>query len=546
MHKLFLTVTSSLLLLVCTQAQTLVSATLKRSWTTQQIDSFYTAQGLPSAILPQQYAVDIYQVIYNTVSYDGVTPTVASGLMVLPKNKDCASPILSYQHGTVLKRTDAPSNLTGEYVIGVAMAADGYVGLIPDYLGLGASSGIHPYVHANSEATAVADMIRATREACDDLNFDLNGQIFLTGYSQGGHATMAAHRYLVEEFPAEFNVVASVPMSGPYSLSEVMRDLILSDVPYSNPAYLPMVIMTYRTVYNIYPNLSDAILPPFDTNLPIWTDGTYSSGYVDNQMNTLGANPPKSIIKPAVLDTFTNDSTHVLRVLLKQNDVYRWVPQQPMRLLYCKADEQVSYLNTMKAYQYMTNAGAPNISIRDVDSTLDHFSCAQFALLDMRSFFKPMRHDILSLGIGTYQSASGPGSPTGSVTLVLEGGAAPVTVSWSNGQTGLTGTGLAPGTYTVTATGADGCSTAITVNMNYTMGIEENMKADAVGIYPNPANDVLYLNNLNGEYSISDLSGRTIKAGTAQGEKVSIAIADLLPGTYLFQAGKFRQVFIKQ
>lgn len=545
MHKPYLFSLFALLMGITAQAQHLVSFTLKKSWDIQQVDSFYTDQGLPAAILPLSNGVDVYKVVYNTLSYDSVTPTQASGLLVIPHDKPCASPILSYQHGTVLKRTDAPSDLNGEYVVGVAMGADGYIGLIPDYLGLGASTGIHPYVHASSEATAVADMIRAAREVCDSLDVAYNEQVFLTGYSQGGHATMAAHRYMQENFPNEFHVQASVPMSGPYSLSEVMRDLILSNVPYSNPAYLPMVINMLHNVYGVYPNLSTALLSPYDTQVPIWTSGTYSSSYVDGQMNSMGANPPKLIIKPAVLDTFTTDSTHVLRALLKKNDVYRWVPQVPVRFLYCMGDEQVSYLNAIKAYEFMTAAGAPNVSKLNVDSALDHFSCAQFAMLEMRNFFTPMRYDKIQLDIADYVSATGPAAPNGSITVGVTGGLAPFTASWSDGQTGLTATDLVPGNYTVTVTGADGCSATSDYIMNYTLGIASNPTAEA-RIFPNPATDVLYLQQLPGNYSITDMSGRTVKSGHAVGEPASVSVSDLPAGSYLLQSGTFRKLFIKK
>lgn len=529
------------------QAQVLVSCELKRSWNIQQIDSFYTTQGLPSALLPKSFGVKVYQVKYNTVSYDGVTPDIASGLLVVPQNKDCESPILSYQHGTVLKRSDAPSNLTGEWVIGVAMGADGYIALIPDYLGLGASNTIHPYVHASSEATAVADMIRAAREACDGpLNINYSDQIFLAGYSQGGHATMAAHRYLTENFPNEFHIQASAPMSGPYSLSEVMRDLILSDIPYSNPAYLPMVINTYRTVYNIYPNLSNALVAPYDSLVPVWTNGTYSSGYVDGIMNQLGVNPPKAIIKPAVLDTFTNDSTHVLRVLLKQNDVYRWVPQEPVYMLYCEADEQVSYQNAIKAYNYMTAAGALHVTKKNINSNLDHFQCAQFALLEMRSFFDTMRYDKLTINTTNYVFANGPSAPNGSITISVNGGLTPHSILWSNGQTGNTAIGLAPGNYSVTVTGANSCSQNMNFSMSYLLGVDENNPDNIqMEIYPNPTSDLLYLSNITGEYNILDLSGRIVQKGISKQNNTVVDISALKAGSYLLQSHNFRKVFIK-
>jgi hypothetical protein len=324
-----------------------------------------------------------------------------------------------------------------------------------------------------------------------------------------------------------------------------MRDLILSDLPYSNPEYLPMVIMTYHEVYGIYPNISDAILAPFDTLLPIWTSGIYTNGWVGNQMEMMGANPPKAIVIPEVLDTFSVDSTHIMRVLLKENDVYRWVPQAPVRFLYCSADEQVSYLNSLKAYEYMTAAGAQNLSIQNVDSVLDHFNCAQFAILDMRSFFEPMRHDKIQLFLDQYQAASGPGSADGSVTLDIVGGAPPLTVEWSNGQTGLTASGLSPGTYTATATGADGCSAQISVIVNFSLSNGASVNTPLPALYPNPAEDFIRAENLTGTYRIQNLSGQTVLAGELFSESALIPLSQLTSGAYLFSCGSFRQLIIK-
>ncbi len=52
------------------------------------------------------------------------------------------------------------------------------------------------------------------------------------------------------------------------------------------------------------------------------------------------------------------------------------------------------------------------------------------------------------------------GGNTGSATVEADGGAAPYTYLWSNGQTGQTANNLTAGTYTVTVTGSSGSGTA--------------------------------------------------------------------------------------
>lgn len=132
-------------------AQTLVSYNLIRTYTTTQIDSILAANGIPGIILPSTYDVDVYKVVYNTADADTL-PIVASGALFIPKNPQCRVPVMSYQHGTVSVKTDVPSTLQAlEVIIGETSASDGAVVAMPDYIGLGDSPGLHPYVHAYTE-----------------------------------------------------------------------------------------------------------------------------------------------------------------------------------------------------------------------------------------------------------------------------------------------------------------------------------------------------------------------------------------------------------
>ena len=143
--------------------------------------------------------------------------------------------MLVYHHGTSLRKIDVPSNDVGETLIGRFLVLVDIL-FNAGYIGMGESPGLHPYCHGESEATATRDMIRAAREfIADSLNMIDSSELFLTGYSQGGHAAMAAHKYIEENnLLGEFNVLGSAPCSGPYEMSGAMADTILSPYPYSN------------------------------------------------------------------------------------------------------------------------------------------------------------------------------------------------------------------------------------------------------------------------------------------------------------------------
>ena len=66
--------------------------------------------------------------------------------------------------------------------------------MYPDYLGLGVSNMLHPYHYAEATASAVIYMVRAGKLFSNSSNeLQHNSQLFLTGYSEEGYASMAAH-----------------------------------------------------------------------------------------------------------------------------------------------------------------------------------------------------------------------------------------------------------------------------------------------------------------------------------------------------------------
>jgi hypothetical protein len=96
------------------------------------------------------------------------------------------------------------------------------------------------------------------------------------------------------------------------------------------------------------------------------------------------------------------------------------------------------------------------------------------------------------------------GRPEGSITVSANGGTGNITYQWSNGQTGPEIAGLAPGTYTVTATDANNCTITTQGTVVVTDNEAPTIEADAVEVFLGPSGSVtLNLQNLPG-LSISD------------------------------------------
>ena len=347
-----------------------------------------TSASMFSAFVPSaKYNVKAYKITYNTTDVDG-SNTVASGAVYIPVGSSCDTfSILSYDHGTVLNKDDVPSRDNQEALIVKIAASVGAVAVAPDYLGLGDNSGLHPYMHAESEATATIDAIRAAREFLDSLNLGDNGEVFLTGYSQGGHAAMATAKYIQDSnLLAEFNVIAAGPASGPYNLSGTQAEVLLSDQPYSNPGYACYILFAMQRVYgNIYSSYDEILKSPYDTLIPPYFDGTYDMPIV----NSLLPDTLSGFMQDSVLQNFRNDTvgkTHPIWQALIANDNYNWKPNFPVEMYYCTMDEQVDYHNALIAEDSMNARGAASVVAID-NGTYDHSGCVFPSLLDALSLF---------------------------------------------------------------------------------------------------------------------------------------------------------------
>ena len=321
------------------------------------------------------YDVSLYRIEYHTIDPHDV-PTIASGVLAVPlTSQSNPRPLFSYQHGTVLKRNSV-SSVNGFDVVSMWLGGRGFITAIPDFLGLGVSEMMHPYMVSISSATAVVDMIRAGMYLCDSIDVSVSDQLFLSGYSEGGYVTMAAHKYIKEELTEEFEVTASAPCAGPYDLSTVMFDLMMTPEPYGSPYYLPYTVFAYNDVYDLFDSPSEFFISPYDTLLPPLFDGNHSGNEVNNIMPAV----PMDILLPEIVEEVLSNPDHPLRQALQENDVYPWVPHAPVTLLHSIDDELVPVENTLNTYDYFMDHGAENVEIY-VENLGGHGDAAGILLL---------------------------------------------------------------------------------------------------------------------------------------------------------------------
>jgi len=481
----------------------IISVELLQSFTIENVYAEMDDLGVPPGFLPVNYAVDFYRVEYTTIHPNG-SPVTVSGAVCVPVSEGCSFPLSSYQHGTIARRTDAPSFLSTEGMICVLYASAGYVSIAADYIGLGTSPGMHLYVHADSEASTCIDLLHATVELQEQLNYTLNDELFIWGYSQGGHATAALQRALETDAESPFTLTGSAPMSGPYDVSGVQAAVITGNDPYPTPGYLPYVVFSYQEAYGgiLYNDISEVFVAPYDELLPGLFDGNTSMGTINNQCPDV----PSQMLQPALLELFQNDPQHPMRVALADNDLLDWAPQAPTRLLYCNADDQVNYMNSEVAYDAYIALGSTSVESIDLGA-YDHGFCAPFAMFDGFQFFESLRLAPFNPTVNETITASNGTDGIINVDVFAPG---QWTHEWAHGEMNLSAFGLAPGTYYLTITSEEGCSVGFMYEVPEAVGVGE-LSAGGLSVWPNPAEDQLRVKyTARTQAELLDQSGRIV------------------------------------
>ena len=344
------------------------------------------------------YNVSMYKVVYNTIDPYG-NEVIASGVIGYPENLNQAFPMISWQHGTEVRRENVSSN-NGFNILSLWLTTRGYIFLEPDYLGLGESELLHPYCMKDPSAWTTIDLIRSAKTFFNNEDENIfypitsNNDLILFGYSEGGYVSMAAHYILENQNINEFNLLASFPMAGPYDLSGIMVDLMLTQEPYGEPYYLPYVLVPYINYYELGA-LSEYFLPDYAEMFEYLFNGEYSGSYINSIMPEI----PIEVLLPSVIEDFTNDTSHPLRLKLFENNLWDWSPNADMYLFHGLGDELIPYENSELAYNSFINSGSENVYLYLAPEEYGgHSEVAQYCLISAYQICEDNYKSILSKG----------------------------------------------------------------------------------------------------------------------------------------------------
>lgn len=367
-----------------TYVTTYSAATIKSMYSTLQL-VYPEAAALTDKV---QYDVNVYKVIYKT-TFQG-DEVDASGLVCVPLSSSSALPMISFQNGTNTSHAEAPTKDLGNQMFQYlhAAASMGYIMLIPDYLGFGASEQMmHPYLHKKSTVASVENLITATSEMIADslITVKWNNDLYLMGYSQGGWSTLCTHYDINKVSSLPFKVKASVCGAGPYSLS-VVQNFMFENTTYPMPVYMAYLGVAYQH-YGLVPNpLTDFFNQPYAGNLPSYFNGQYTNQEINEMLNDTVA----VLIAPSFLNGIGNDPNYEgFRQAMADNSISGWNTDVPIRLYHGTADIYVPKATSEQVYQEFADAGASNVSYFPLDG-LDHTTAAAPTILKALLWFNEM------------------------------------------------------------------------------------------------------------------------------------------------------------
>jgi pimeloyl-ACP methyl ester carboxylesterase len=341
-----------------------------------------------------RYGVDTYRVVYRTVDPAG-RPTIASGLLALPRGGDQRLRTVSFTHGTELYKKDVAS-VSGEVwsqAPALTYASAGFATVLPDYLGLGHGPGPHPWMDVPSETTAALDMLRAARTFAPTAGRQLRHDVLVTGFSQGASAALGLARELQDGGDPWFRLRAVAPVSGAYAFRDVELPALLAGQtdPKAGVIYASLTLVAFNRLHHLYDTPGEVFRPPYDRTIEGLLDGTHpGSEVVAGTPDSLNA-----LLTPrgrALLAHPTGRFAAALRVA--DGVCTDWTPRVPIRLYYAAGDEQAVTGNSKRCHAILRARGvdAPlkNLGTRDYAGSR-HLGSHQAGTADVVRWFSSLR-----------------------------------------------------------------------------------------------------------------------------------------------------------
>ncbi|KKL51415.1 hypothetical protein LCGC14_2295700, partial [marine sediment metagenome] len=256
----------------------------------------------------------------------------------------------------------------------------GYICVAADYLGLGDSYIVPPFLLAENSAITVIDMLRASDKYFESQGIATDGSLYLTGYSQGGHVTLATHREIEQNYSDEFQVTASAPLAGPYDLASTI-DTVMEWGTYNQPILFTYLMNSYNHYYG-WDRLNEIFQEPYASEIPGYFDGSQAMASINLKL----PQSLESLLQEKFIADYKSGAEEDLKKALLDNSLMNFIPTAPMLLIHGDQDKTVPHFNALNLMNYYESSGKTNMELMIVEG--DHVSAAEAAIVGAMAWFE--------------------------------------------------------------------------------------------------------------------------------------------------------------
>jgi hypothetical protein len=355
-------------------------------------------------------SVDAVRIGYTAINVDGNAVTASGGALVPEIATSQIKGMVLYFHGTTADRNNVPSNFPAKdtpggsgddesLTLAAMLASQGYVVVMPDFLGLGVDTieptpfTIYPAINAQSGLS----MLLAVRKSLAN-NYSVPQsqllKLYITGYSEGAAYALQTVNMMQQKpgYATTLNVSLreAAPLSGAYDLANTETDYLFANVmlgdqwhsldarlsAQSKPYLLDFVVL----VEAFYTKTSATLIfqaSNYNCVASICADGLtlhdvyFNEGLTDfdieaialglalNSGYRLSNNTVAPLFQPSVATALeTHDTTNALYQAIATADTYKFTPSIPLTLIALAFDSVVTNVNSTVAFHYFVSQNA--------------------------------------------------------------------------------------------------------------------------------------------------------------------------------------------
>ena len=325
---------------------------------------------------PVATGVDLYRITYWSTTAGA--PVLVSGLMSVPQGGLPRGTVL-WMHPTNAARSQSISRPSLEGVSAAAIFAGGsYLLLAPDLVGLGVSHAPQAYLYSPSTIAVTLDFLNAARRVAADLGKIWRSELYIAGFSQGGHSTAVIHRELERRLDPAWQVKASAAIAGAYNLAGAVFPFALQGKSSRDTMYLGLLAISYAT-YDGHP-LESVLAPATAPLMRRLLDGDHAS-----EISAKAPADPRSIFTPQFLADFDAGRSNWFIAAMRANAADDWAPKAPLRAYVGDADLDAPPTDS-RAFVAGSRKLGGRVQLVDVGG-FDHVNTCYHALPRVRAWF---------------------------------------------------------------------------------------------------------------------------------------------------------------